>query len=407
MSQSERVEPKFLLVELHNHAHLRTVFGASLAHETMRILQLRVQFCGGSVTEIGEARFLVSFLKSASPAASTPGMGSLPRLERLQIELAASLVTESGSWVLPMVTVDPVRPGLLGGESGGFLHYPEKVERVSAAGSPIRVPQFGSEWRESYERDMALAVAFERAIAHGRVSLVTQPIVRLDQHSTLLYSEALLRVSGLPDGAGAARLIPVLERLGFVRALDRIVVSNVIGRLEADSSAILGCNISACSLVMDSWWLSTFDRLMADSDVAARLTIEITETAPIADFDAAINFARRLKDLGCRISLDDFGEGHSSVSFARAIRPDVIKLYDGWVRGNWRGDDEMSVLHRLAALCGALAPCVVAEGIECEEDLQKVFGSGIDWIQGEIIQPSWKGSHILLNRETIELLTER
>lgn len=56
--------------------------------------------------------------------------------------------------------------------------------------------------------------------------------------------------------------------------------------------------------------------------------------------------------------------------------PDVIKLNDGRVRGNWRGDNEMPVLRRLVALCSALAPCVVAEGIECEEDLLKSLPIG-------------------------------
>ncbi|KNH07951.1 diguanylate cyclase/phosphodiesterase (GGDEF & EAL domain) with PAS/PAC sensor(s) [Candidatus Burkholderia brachyanthoides] len=259
-----------------------------------------------------------------------------------------------------------------------------KLSALVALGPQLALPQFGSKWRLGYERDMALAVAFERSLAEGRVSLTFQPIVRYDQPLILLYSEALLRVTGLPDGAGAARLIPVLERLGLVRALDRVVVDAVLGRLESDRTAVLGCNISARSLVIDGWWLSFFDRLADDPDVAARLTIEITETAPINDFDAAVEFARRLKDLGCRISLDDFGVSYSSLAFARALRPDVIKLDASWLLGSWRGKPDLLMLQKLAAFCHHLAPCVVAEGVECDEDMRTVFESGIDWVQGNL-----------------------
>ena len=90
----------------------------------------------------------------------------------------------------------------------------------------------------------------------------------------MLYSEALLRVFGLPFGAGMGHLVPVLERLGFVRSLDRPVVSTVLGQLRKDRAAMLGSNVSARSLVIDSWWLSVFDCLADHLEFAARLTFD-------------------------------------------------------------------------------------------------------------------------------------
>ena len=112
--------------------------------------------------------------------------------------------------------------------------------------------------------------------------------------------------------------------------LDHAVMTAVVNRFETDPTAKLGCNLLALSFVSDAWWESLLERLAAQPDVAARLTVEFTETAPLSDLDAASAFVRRIQSLGCRIALDDFGAGNSSLAFARAIRPQVIKIDSSW-----------------------------------------------------------------------------
>ncbi len=340
---------------------------------------------GGSVTDLGGARFLVSFIGEEGAPTSMSKLGLLTRLEHAQVELARCFVSVGNRCAMPVVTVDPVRHGGFG--AGSKFPYPEEVERAGPLTAQVAMPQSDMKWRLDYERDMGLAVAFNRAIAERRAALEFQPIVRRDRSEQLLYSEALLRVSGLPFGAGTGHFIPVLERFGLVRAVDRLVVLAVLGQLKKDHAARLGCNVSARSLVIDSWWLSIFDYLADHPDLAARLTIEITETAPIGDFDAAIEFVNRLMSLGCRISLDDFGVGYSSLAFARAVQPHVIKLDKSWLRDGDERDSETSLLSKFAAFCNTLAPCVVAEGIESEDDLEKLAKSNVAWIQGEITLP--------------------
>ncbi|WP_321855502.1 EAL domain-containing protein [Paraburkholderia tropica] len=376
----------YLLVELHNHAHLSAVYGESFADEAMRALQWRVHGWGGSVTNLGTARFLVTLFPDKAATPTMHPRDPISRMERWQVELAAMSFGVDRRLACAVVTVDPVRAGSLGGKGSGF-NYPEELERCSASVPQLVPPQFGWQWRMTYEREMALAVAFQQASVQDRVNLALQPVVRYDQPDLVLYQEALLRISGLPGGVGPARLVPVLERLGLIRALDRTVVRTVIGLLEEDSTARLGCNISACSLVADSWWSSIFDRLAAQPDVAARLTIEITETAPIHDFDAAAVFVQRLKSLGCLIALDDFGTGYSSVAFAREIRPDVIKLDARCLRGARKPGPDERVFHHLVSLCQALAPTVIAEGVEHADDVRVAFKAGVDWVQGVLLAP--------------------
>jgi EAL domain-containing protein (putative c-di-GMP-specific phosphodiesterase class I) len=307
-------------------------------------------------------------------------------VERWQIEMSAPLRVFDNRFALPVVTVDPLGYGVLGHAETGF-HYPVELERRGVRGVQLLPPQYGLQWRMAYERDMALAVAFEQALDQSGATLAFQSVVNCDQPATVLYAEGLLRVSGLPDDVGAGHLVPVMEQLGLIRMLDRVVVQAVLDQLIDRPGAHLACNVSARSLIDDSWWISVFDRLSTRPDIASRLTIEITETAPVSDFEAAVAFVQRLKSLGCRIALDDFGSGHSTLAFARAIRPDVIKLDGRLLHGARRSEDEVCYFRRLVSLCKSLAPLVVAEGVESENDLQIAIEASVEWMQGTLIEP--------------------
>ena len=116
--------------------------------------------------------------------------------------------------------------------------------------------------------------------------------------------------------------------------------------------------------------------------MASRLTIEITETAPLPDVEVAVAFVQRLKRLGCRIALDDFGAGHSSVAFARAAQPDVIKVDGGYLHRAKESERDARIFRRLVSLCRTLAPQVVAERVESKRDARLAADAGAEWLQG-------------------------
>ncbi len=281
-----------------------------------------------------------------------------------------------------MITVEAVQ--LMDGKATSSLH---KLECGGVVAPSLIPAKFNHAWRQTYAQEMAVALRIHDAQVHGHANLVFQPIVRLDESGESLYEEALFRIIGHSDELACSLVIPMMERLGLIRAVDRFVISTVLDLLEADPSARLGVNVSAASFAMDAWWFSVIDRLSVRPDVAARLTFELTETAPIQDMEAATSFANLLKHFGCHIALDDFGIGHSSIALARSLKPDVIKI-DGELLRFARGSkDAGRTLRDVVALCRCLAPCVVIEGAEQMSDLRVAFEAGVDWIQGFIVQP--------------------
>jgi EAL domain-containing protein (putative c-di-GMP-specific phosphodiesterase class I) len=375
------MECRYLLVELHNYVHLSTVYGEDFAEEAARTLEQRIQLWGASVMELRPGVFLATFMSRAAKPLAESSRDFVLRMESWQLELAATPFEFDSGSALPVVTVRSVGAGHLGPIGSGF-QFPEALDHMDALSPQLPLPQFGAGWCLDYKRGMAQAVAVMRELTAEQFCLEFQPVVCHGPAAVELYAEGLLRVPGLSEIGGPASFIPALERLGIIRALDHAVTMAVIRELEKEPHAKLGCNVSASSLMLDSFWGGVVERLAERPDVAARLTIEITETAQLPDFDVAVNFVQRFKELGCQIALDDFGSGHTSIAFARAVKPNIIKIDGLFLHRARSSESDVLVFQNLIALCRTLAPLVVVEQVENEADAQIAKEAGAHALQG-------------------------
>jgi EAL domain-containing protein (putative c-di-GMP-specific phosphodiesterase class I) len=258
-------------------------------------------------------------------------------------------------------------------------HLVVTIDEIAAAPADIVCkPLFPEDaWAARYREDMAKVTQILEDIATDSVDLTWQAI-KHSAEGTVLYQECLIR----RDFYRPDEFVPAIERLGFARLLDDYIVTRVLDELEASDTAVLGANISAHSAVLDEWWTPVFERLRAKPSVAARFVIEITETAPLPSIPHAVAFVDALRTLGCRIALDDFGVGHMSIRQLLALRPDIVKIDCSF---NRLADSSTSAAKRflyIVGLASTVAPIVVAEGIETEDDRARAAGAGALWQQG-------------------------
>ncbi|CAB3751463.1 EAL domain-containing protein [Paraburkholderia solisilvae] len=251
---------------------------------------------------------------------------------------------------------------------------------------PLHEPIAPWDARSRADLDMRVAGSVIDAIENDRVLLFCQPVCSAGDLGEVLYFECLVRLlrEDRQTIEYPGSFIPSLERLGMMQCLDRHVVSLVIDLLKAHSHLYLGANISAQSAAEDDWWASTFMQLATMPDVARRLVIEITETAPL-DVGAGRAFVRRVQQLGCRVAIDDFGTGYAVETGTQICSPDVVKIAGEMLAGNNDRDGRNDELARLVALARDIAPCVVLEGIESAHALELARDAGIDCVQGYYI----------------------
>jgi diguanylate cyclase (GGDEF)-like protein len=219
----------------------------------------------------------------------------------------------------------------------------------------------------------------------GHLMLAYQPIAEAAGENIVLH-EALARIR-LDDGRmlGAAAIVPAAERLGLLPRLDRHVLKLGFAALRRHPTANLALNVAAPSLTDPAWLRRLETMLAAAPSAGSRLTIEITETAAIADFTAACHTVARLKELGMRVAIDDFGAGHTSFRILRDLGVDIVKIDGAFVQNLTRSPDDRFFVRTLIDLARHRDMKIVAEWVRDEEAARMLRDWGADYLQGEYI----------------------
>ncbi len=231
-------------------------------------------------------------------------------------------------------------------------------------------------------RDEAVSRSVMEAIEEGRMLLMLQPVVRARDRSLAFY-EGLLRLRR-QDGVTirASDFIEDAEKLGLVRRVDRRALELGLALLAEHRGLTLSVNISSLT-VGEKDWIAAVESWARDRpDVAARLIVEMTETAMIHDFDAAAVFLDRLRGLGCRIAIDDFGAGYTSFRHLRRLTVDMLKI-DGGLIANLARDPQARVLVKaMIEMASGLGLETVAEWVSDEESAAFLAETGVTYLQG-------------------------
>ena len=241
------------------------------------------------------------------------------------------------------------------------------------------------------------------ALNERRIFIMFEPIVEIGSRRPACY-ECLMRIKRA-DGSLLAvnEFIPWAERLGLVRLLDHRVLDLVAAEMVASPGLKASVNVSAASTVDPDWWTALGAMLRAHAGIAERLTVEITETAVIQDIDDTRGFVSRVKDLGCRIAIDDFGAGYTSFRNLRKLGVDLVKIDGAFVQNLMRQEDDRAFVHTLIDLARRLGLETVAEWVQDESSAAMLAEWGCDYLQGALIglaspDRPWEGAEVAPSR---------
>ncbi len=226
-----------------------------------------------------------------------------------------------------------------------------------------------------------------RALNEDRLLLHAQPIEDLVTGATSQY-ELLVR---LQDSASGELLMPgaflyVAERFDMIQEIDRWVVDQAIGLIATHAAAgrtlLLEVNLSGKS-IGDQALAAFVERRLAESGADARsLIFEITETAAIANLEDAQRFADRLRRLGCRFALDDFGAGFGSFYYLKHLPFDFIKIDGDFIRGLAASPTDQLVVEAIVTIARGMGKRTIAEFVGDEETSELLADAGVDYAQG-------------------------
>lgn len=373
----------FMLVAIDHLGHLNEAYGFDVADEVIAQVGKRIRArmrgkdslgrysgnkfgvilasCTPDELSIAAERLLAGvrdepFYTAAGPMAVTITIGAVtaPRHARTVVEVLAR-------------AQDALQVAR-GKRHGSFIAYAPNVERDALRRQSVRA-----------------ADEIVAALNQRRIALAYEPVVEA-QSRKVAFFECLMRINR-SDGsiAQASEIIPVAERVGLVRMLDFRVLELVVAELAAAPDMQASVNVSPNSAIDPHWWQGLGALLRANSDAAGRLIVEITETAAIHDLDDARGFVTRVKDLGCRIAIDDFGAGYTSFRNLRKLGVDIVKIDGAFVPNIAKSNDDRAFVRTLVDLSRRLGLMSVAEWVQDEDTAALLTGWGCNYLQGALI----------------------
>jgi diguanylate cyclase (GGDEF)-like protein len=222
-----------------------------------------------------------------------------------------------------------------------------------------------------------------RALNDRRVVAAFEPVLDSRTGETAFH-EALVRVkSGNGGLLGAAAIIPPAERFGLVKFVDIRIMELAVERLKSRPGTQLSINVSMRTALSAEWMVALQAQLAHSPDIAKRLIVEVTETAAMADIDATAEILAKVKALGCRVAIDDFGSGHTSFRSLRALPVDILKIDGVFVQNIGRSADDRFFVRTLLDLAKHLNVKTVAEWVQDAESAALLAEWGVDYLQGE------------------------
>ncbi len=242
-------------------------------------------------------------------------------------------------------------------------------------------------WDDDYDQHssdrLSLMTDLRQAVDNDELTLVYQPKVPLGSTSEN-YVEALVRWRHPTRGVvPPLEFIPFAEQTGYIRAITLWVLAHAVAQCAAWRAEGLAMNVSinlSARDLMDPELPERFALMLQQN--FRWFTLEITESAILDDPAHAIENLKRLNALGCRLAIDDYGTGYSSLAYLRHLPVHELKIDKTFVIGMAHDRSDVVIVRSTIDLAHNMGLAVVAEGVEDEATFDRLRALGCDMLQG-------------------------
>jgi diguanylate cyclase (GGDEF)-like protein len=278
-----------------------------------------------------------------------------------------------------------------------IVHSEEALSDAKRRPTDCFVPFKPSKERASIrERNVACAAEIVSALNENHFVLAFQPIIDASTRKVHMYEGLLRLLDENGEALSAGHLLPVAEKLGLIRLIDRRVLEMGLDVLEKNPEIRLSLNISGITATDARWFEQIIDYIAEHQNVCHRLVLEITETVELFAIEEIVRFIARLRELGCAVAIDDFGAGYTSFRNLQLLNVDMVKLDGSFCEGLSETPGNQYFVKTLIDMANRFDLDVVAEWVQNEEDAQLLQSWGVTLLQGNLfgaatLTPEWGG----------------
>jgi diguanylate cyclase (GGDEF)-like protein/PAS domain S-box-containing protein len=373
-----------LSVDLDGLKEVNDVFGHAVGDKLLIEVSRRIQAAarGGVVSRLSGDEFGL-IIDGKQPAAGRE------LAEQLSEAMAKEFLIDGKSVRTGLTTGISVFPHN-GGDAASLLANAGAALFRAKAKSRGSISVYEPEMDQQIRDRRVLHQDLSLAIKNGELSLYYQPQA-IARHtvasSEVIGFEALARwLHPVRGFVPPSDFIPLAEESGLIVVMGEWILREACREAASWPMPLqIAVNLSPAQF-MHGDVVSLVHSILLETGLAPdRLELEITEGVLIEDFDRGLALLRRLKALGVRISMDDFGSGYSSLSYLQAFPFDKIKIDRAFVMNLGRNPQSAAIVRAVIGLGHGLGMSIVAEGVETQEQLGFLAGEGCDAVQGYFI----------------------
>ncbi|MEU8022309.1 bifunctional diguanylate cyclase/phosphodiesterase [Micromonospora haikouensis] len=369
-----------LLFDVDGLRQVNESLGHAAGDQVLAEVAVRLRDSAPSSALVGRAggdEFLVTLRLENAEAA-------LELAARLREEIRAEMVFDAFTLDVDTAVGVAVHPDH--GSDAATLLQRVDLAATAAKSMPGSIQLFNPALESRSLRRLGLAGDLRKALDDGALEVYFQPKVTL-RDRRLVGVECLARWEHPAHGEVAPEdFVAVAEHTGQLGRLTEVVLREGLRRsrdwAHAEQPLAVAVNLSARTLT-DRHFPDRVRELLAEYDVPPqRLTFEIREAGVLDGTDRPIPTLRRLRDLGVRLSVDDFGTGSSSLAYLRRLPVHEVKVDRSFVQGMATDPGDLAIVNAVVTLSQQFGLAVVAEGVESELTLELLQDIGCEIGQG-------------------------
>lgn len=398
-ARSSKSDVALLYLDLDGFKEVNDAYGHGCGDDLIRSVSAGFRFLtpeDAVLARVGGDEFAIAFLRKNCDTAAQSLAGMILNFFDEPFQIGERLVTVGTSIGIASSQI-------------GTINAEEVVRRADIAmykskdSGRGRYFFYDTSMDNDRETILALESQLRKAIAEKQLSVVYQPVVaasslEITGAETLVRWNRPGRSPVYPDV-----FIPVAEKTGLIEPLGIFVLKSACDQAREWPEIGIAVNISPVQLRNPSFAAQVAEILQSTGIEPARLTLELTEGYLIQNPQRARQSIERLKALGVKIALDDFGSGFSSIGYLRQFGFDRMKIDRSMVTDIDVSENARSLLEATSALARSLGIPVTAEGVERESQAHVLLDCGCDELQGYLFgkpMPAAELSALLVEQST-------
>ena len=243
-------------------------------------------------------------------------------------------------------------------------------------------------YRDIFKKYYKREIYLHSALRNNEFDIYIQPKYSLKSES-IVGAECLVRVNSKNKRViNTERFVYILEKDKSIIELDLYILGEackIINRWSDNKFKLvpISVNVSRVTLIEDDTFITKLNDIINNYNIDTRfLEIEVTERVMLKDTNKIISVIKEIKDLGIKVSLDDFGSGYSSLTILKNLPIDTIKLDKLFLDKKDISEKGKIVIESIINMANRLGLEVVAEGVEYFEQAQVLKNLGCEIVQG-------------------------